>query len=165
MKGAKNDKTKRRVGLTAVIFSIMGIILISYVFQNSYADPPALRTLRIKVQLDKSVIARGDTQTVHFSVVDAKSRIPIGGSITRATVTYPAGTPVRQFSTITDKSGHSSISWQIEDKAPLGSYAIRYDVFEQGYAEEGFGSNFAVVAHSVYHNYHHHDHSNYPHHY
>ena len=125
----------------------MGIILISYVFQNSYADPPALRTLRIKVQLDKSVIARGDTQTVHFSVVDAKSRIPSGGSITRTTVTYPAGTPVRQFSTITDKSGHSSISWQIEDKAPLGSYAKRYDAFEQGYAEEGFGTNFAVVAH------------------
>jgi len=97
-------------------------------------------------------------------VVDAKSRIPIGGSITRTTVTYPAGTPVRQFSTITDKSGHSSISWQIEDKAPLGSYAKRYDAFEQGYAEEGFGTNLAVVAHSFYHNYHHHDHSNYPHH-
>ena len=58
MKGAKNDKTKRRVGLTAVIFALMGIILISCVFQNSYADPPALRTLGIKVQLSKSVIAR-----------------------------------------------------------------------------------------------------------
>ncbi|HZI69799.1 MAG TPA: hypothetical protein VFD60_01430 [Nitrososphaeraceae archaeon] len=56
MKGAKSDKTKRRVGLTAVIFSLMGIILISNVFQISYADPPALRTLRIKVQLDKSVM-------------------------------------------------------------------------------------------------------------
>jgi len=164
VKGTRKWKTKRQVGLTAVIFALMGLILTSYVFQASYADLPALRTLRIKVQLDKSVIARGDTQTVHFSVVDAKSHVAIGGAITRATVTYPAGTPVRQLSTITDKSGHSSISWQIEDKAPLGSYAIRYDVFEQGYAEEGFGGNFAVVAHSVYHNYHHHDHSNSHHH-
>ena len=73
MKGAKNDKKKRRVGLTAVIFALMGIILISYVFQNSYADPPALRTLG-KVQLGKSVIARGDTQNVHLSV-DAKSHL------------------------------------------------------------------------------------------
>jgi hypothetical protein len=38
VKGAKNDKTKRRVGLTAVISALMGIFLISYVFQNSYAD-------------------------------------------------------------------------------------------------------------------------------
>jgi hypothetical protein len=74
VKGAKNDKTKRRVGLTAVIFALMGIILISYVFQNSYPNPPALRTLGIKVQLGKSIIARGDTQTVHLSV-DAKSHL------------------------------------------------------------------------------------------
>jgi hypothetical protein len=59
--------------MVRVIFALMGIFLISYVFQNSYADPSAVRTLKIKVQLGKSV-ARGDTQTVHLSV-DAKSHL------------------------------------------------------------------------------------------
>lgn len=158
---SKDSRIVRQL-VSGTLFVLVAAILISYVFQISYAQsvsssPPVLKTFRIKAQLDKSIIGRGNTQTIQFAVVDQKTRQPVGGAITRATVTYPAGTPVRQFSVLTDSAGHSTISWQIEDDAPPGTYVVRYDVFFQGYAEEGFTSNFSVVSHSVDSHHHHHD--------
>jgi hypothetical protein len=144
-----------------VIFVLVGAILIPYVFQISYAQSsgsssiPSLRFFRTKVALDKSVIARGQEQDAKFTVEDSKTHQPVGGAITRVVVTYPAGTPVRQFSGITDSSGHSTISWRIERNAPVDTYDIDYKITLEGYQEEDFSSNFAVVAHSV--NDHHHD--------
>jgi hypothetical protein len=154
----------KRIAL-GVIFVLVGAILIPYVFQISYAQsvsgsPPSLRFFRIKAELDKSVIPRGQEQTIEFSVEDSKSHNPVAGAITRATVTYPAGTPVRQFSGITDLSGHSTISWRIERNAPLDTYDVSYKVELEGYSTEDFSTNFAVVGHGVNNNHHNNHHHN-----
>ena len=101
----------------SLILVLTSVILIPYVNQIIYAQsvsssPQALKFFRIKAQVDKTVIARGQEQTIQFSVVDAKSNQPLGGAITRATVTYPAGSPLKQFAAFTDSSGHSTISFR-----------------------------------------------------
>ena len=61
----------------------MAMILILYVqvdIQTSYQQQPALPSLRIKVQIDKAVIAQGNTQTIEFQVSDAMTHRPIGGA-------------------------------------------------------------------------------------
>ena len=157
-----ND-SKKSISVTLLI--LVGMILISYIFQISHAQTtpltsPAIRTLRVETQIQKSIISRGNIQEIQFAVVDQNTHQPIGGAFTHATITYPAGTPVRQFSTTTDLVGHSTVSWKIEDDAPLGSYTAGFDVFVQGYAEETFKTSFAVVAHNVdsHQNHHHHHH-------
>jgi hypothetical protein len=138
-------------GMTSVLVSA---ILIPYVFQISYAQTvsgsvPSLKFFKIKTLLDKAVIPRGQEQSVQISVVDAKTNQPIAGAITRLTVIYPAGTPVRQISGFTDSQGQSTISFRIEGNAPLDTYTLRYDVFLAGYAEETFTSTFAVIGHGI----------------
>ena len=162
---SRDDRKLTGQLIPALVIVLAGVILVSYLFQVSYAQTtsltsPTLKTFRIEAQLKKSVIARGDTQEAQIAVVDAKTRQPVGGTITRATVVYPAGTPVRQFSVLTDSSGHSSISWQIEDNAPQGSYKVTFDIFQQGYVEESFVTNFSVTAHNVDSHHHHHHHNN-----
>jgi hypothetical protein len=142
------------------IFVLLSAILIPYVFQTSYAQSvsgpaPALKFFRIKGELDKVVIPRGQTQTIEVTTEDSKSHAPIAGAITRVSVAYPAGTPVLHFSGFTDSSGRTAISWHIEDNAPLDTYAVTADVFLQGYAEDSFTLNYAVVAHGVNDNHHH----------
>ena len=73
--------------------------------------------------MDKAVIAQGNTQTIEFQVSDAMTHQPIGGAVTSVLVRYPDVRTVRQFTATTDILGHSSVSWKIEDNAPLGSYA------------------------------------------
>jgi hypothetical protein len=154
----RNDiiKTTRQQTSAALSFVIMGLILISYIqmsIQASYATTGSnqeIRTLRIKVHLDKSIVAQGGTQAMRFQVNDEKSHQPIGGAITSATVNYADGKTVRQFSAPTDTSGRSSMSWQIESNAPLGSYGVFYSVFETGYvSQSNFNNAFSVVAHGM----------------
>jgi hypothetical protein len=162
-------KPKSKQLALGMISMLAGAILIPYVFQISYAQsvsgsPPSLKFFRTKVDLDKSVIPRGQEQTIEFSVEDSKSHQPVGGAITHATVTYPAGTPVRQFSGLTDSSGHSTISWKIERNAPLDTYDVGYKVELEGYVSEDFSTNFAVIAHGVNNNNNHNDHHHNDHH-
>ena len=136
------------------IFVLLSAILIPYVFQTSYAQsvsgpPPAIKFFRIKAELDKAVIARGQTQSIEVTAEDSKSHEPVAGAIARVVVTYPAGTPVLHFSGFTDSSGQATISWHVEDNAPLDTYAVTADVFLQGYTEDSFTLNYAVVAHDV----------------
>jgi hypothetical protein len=157
-----------------LIFVLLATILIPYGVQLGYSQSvisstPSLKFFKIKVALDKSVVPRGQEQSAEFSVVDAKTNAPIAGAIVRLTVTYPAGTPVRQLSSFTDSSGHATLSFHVEGNAPLDTYTARYDVFLQGYAEEVFTTSFAVIGHGVNnnnndhndhndHHKHHHDH-------
>jgi uncharacterized protein YfaS (alpha-2-macroglobulin family) len=134
----------------------VGLILFSYLhttIQFSYAittNQPEVRTLIVKVHLNKSIVQQGDTQTICFQVADEKTHQPISGAITSATVKYADGTTIRQFSAPTDTSGRSSISWKIERNAPLGSYDVLYSVFETGYvAESNFDNSFSVMAHGI----------------
>lgn len=146
------------------------MILILYVqvdIRTSYGQQqPALPSLRIKVQIDKTVIAQGNTQTIEFQVSDAMTHQPIGGAITSILVRYPDVRTVRQFTATTDILGHASVSWNIEDNAPLGSYTALYGVSETGYiSPSGFDNSFSVVPHSInlsdnhhqsnHHNHHH----------
>ena len=155
---SRNDRKKATIHVisAALSFVIMGLLLISYIqmgIQASYATTSSnqeVRTLRIKVHLDKSIVAQGGTQAMRFQVYDEKSHQPIGGAITSATINYADGKTVRQFSAATDASGRSSISWQIESNAPLGTYGMVYSVFETGYvSQSNFGTSFSVVAHGM----------------
>src|SRR2546423_9707151 len=98
------------------LFALMSLILISYVtanIQTSYAQTTKALTLDVKAVLDKSVVVRGDSQTIRIKAVDANTGAPVGGAIARATVTYFDGVTVRQFATTTDASGVAVISWTI----------------------------------------------------
>jgi hypothetical protein len=164
MRTKKVDYSKKMILSTILLLASM--VLISSIqtghAQSTPLNPVTIKTFRIEAQLKKTVVARGDSQEIQFAVVDQKTRQQIGGAFTRAQVTYTAGTPVRQFNVQTTSSGHSKISWNIDNDAALGTYNVRLDVFLQGYAEEVFTSFFSVVPHSVdnHHNSNNNDHNN-----
>lgn len=153
-------KTKCQLGQVALLCVLMSVILslsIQAGIQASYGSSSSsnssseqqVRTLRIKANVEKNIVAQAGTQVIRFQVADEKSHQPIGGAITAATVKYADGKSVRQFSAPTDTSGRSSFSWQLERNAPLGSYAVVYSVSETGYVSQLFDSWFSVVAHGM----------------
>ena len=111
------------------------MILILYVqvdIQTSYGQQqPPLPSLRIKVQMDKAVIAQGNTQTIEFQVSDEMTHQPIGGGVISVLVRYPDVRTVRQFTVTTDTLGHPTVSWKIEDNAPLGTFAVFTEYLKQ----------------------------------
>src|SRR6476646_7067390 len=120
----KKNSNKKQASLVT-LFALMGLILISYVaasIQTSYAQE-VTKTLNGKVVLDKSVVVRGDRQTIWLKAVDADTGGPVGGAIARATVRYADGVTVRQFATPTDASGVAVISWTIESDAVPGVFS------------------------------------------
>jgi hypothetical protein len=138
--------------MTLVLFSYAGgsFVHLSYAAQQQVGG---VGTLEIKASLDKIVVEQGKTQTIHFQVADQRSRIPIGGAITSATIDYADGKTVRHFSMPTDPSGRSSISWKIDRNAPIGRYDVGYSVFETGYVPESFGGgSFSVITRNVNNN-------------
>jgi len=161
---APNNRKIRHTCSVALIVVLISGILVLYGangIQSSYGQR-VVKTFHIKVQLDKSVVARGNTQTIQFRVDDANSGQPVSGAVTRATVKYAGSEIVRQFSTTTDASGQSSISWQIESNATPGAFAVTYDVAAATYIEESFDATFLVVIHSINddNGHHHHNHHN-----
>jgi hypothetical protein len=138
--------------LSIILWSASISYFFSYNIQYSYAtsDQPQIRTFSIKVHLEKSIVHQGESQTIHFHVVDEKTLVPIGGAITTATVTYAGGATTKQASEQTDESGDSSISFRIGRNAPLGTYTTFYSVFLAGYVREsGSGNPFSVVAQPI----------------
>jgi hypothetical protein len=135
--------------LTITLWSISISYFFSYDIQYSYAssDQPQIRTLSIKVHLEKGIVHQGEFQTIHYHVVDEKTLVPVGGAVTTATINYAGGATTRQASEQTDDSGESAISFRIGHNAPLGTYTTFYAVFEAGYVREsGSGNSFSVVA-------------------
>jgi hypothetical protein len=111
-----------------------------------------------KVVLDKSVVVRGDTQTIRFKAFDANTGGPVGGAIARATVRYADGVTVRQFAVPTDASGMAVISWTIERDTVPGAFSATFGLSAAAYATEQSDNTFRVVAQSVNgHNHHHHN--------
>jgi uncharacterized protein YfaS (alpha-2-macroglobulin family) len=151
--------SNKKAGLVT-LFALMSLILISYVaasIQTSYAQE-VTRTLDGKVVLDKSVVVRGDTQTIRFKAFDTNTGAPIGGAIARATVTYADGVTVRQFAVPTDASGMAVISWTIESDTVPGTFSATFGLSAAAYVTEQFDNTFTVVAQSVNgHNHHHHN--------
>jgi hypothetical protein len=144
------------------LFALMSLILISYLstgVQTSYAqDVTKTLTLDVKAVLDKSVVVRGDSQTIRIKAVDASTGGPVGGAIARATVTYADGVTVRQFATPTDASGVAVISWTIESDTVPGAFSATFGLSAAAYVTEQFDNTFTVVAQSVNgHNHHHHN--------
>ena len=110
------------------LFALMSLILISYLatgIQTSYAQE-VTKTLDGKVVLDKSVVVRGDSQTIRLKAFDANTGQPVSGAIARATVRYADGVTVRQFATPTDASGVAVISWTIESDAVPGAFSANF---------------------------------------
>jgi hypothetical protein len=139
------------------LFALMGLVLISYVaasIQTSYAQE-VTKTLDGKVVLDKSVVVRGDTQTIRLRAVDADTGQPISGAIARATVRYADGVTVRQFATPTDASGVAVISWTIESDTVPGAFSATFGLSAAAYVTEQFDNTFSVIAQSNHNNNHH----------
>ena len=144
-----NNNRRRHIRSVASIALIISVILVLYggkdVIQSSYGQQ-AVKTFKIKVQLDKSVVSRGDTQTIRYQVADASTGQPISGVVARATVYYADGVTVRDIATTTDASGHASISWQIERNATPGIFSTSIGVSAAVYVDESFSKNFTVVS-------------------
>ena len=141
------------------LFALMSLILISYlatVIQTSYAQE-ATKTLDGKAVLDKSVVVRGERQTIWLKAFDANTGAPVGGAIARATVRYADGVTVRQFAVPTDASGVAVISWKIESDAVPGVFSATIGLSAAAYVTEQLDNTFSVVAQSD-HNDNHHNH-------
>ena len=159
-----HKNSNKQAGLVT-LFALMSLTLISYVtasIQTSYAQE-VTKTLDGKVVLDKSVVVRGDSQTIRLKAFDANTGQPVSGAIARATVRYADGVTVRQFSTPTDASGVAVISWTIESDTVPGAFSATFGLSAAAYVTEQFDNTFSVVAHSVndhnnnHHNHNHHD--------
>jgi len=151
--------SNKQAGLVT-LFALMGLILISYVaasIQTSYAQE-VTKKLDGKVVLDKSVVVRGDSQTIWLRAFDADTGQPISGAIARATVRYADGVTVRQFATPTDALGMAAISWTIESDTVPGAFSATFGLSAAAYVTEKFDNTFTVVAQKINgHNHHHHD--------
>jgi hypothetical protein len=151
--------SNKQAGLVT-LSALMSLILISYVaasIQTSYAQQ-VTKTLDGKVVLDKSVVVRGDSQTIRLRAVDADTGQPVSGAIARATVRYADGVTVKQFATPTDASGVAVISWTIESDTVPGAFSATFGLSAAAYVTEQFDNTFTVVAQSVNgHNHHHHN--------
>jgi len=133
------------------LFALMSLILISYLstgIQTIYAQE-VTKTLDGKVVLDKSVVVRGDRQTIWLKAFDANTGGPVGGAIARATVRYADGVTVRQFSVPTDASGVAVISWTIESDTVPGAFSATFGLSAAAYVTEQFDNTFSVVAQSI----------------
>ena len=155
-----HKNSNKQAGLVT-LFALMGLIIISYVaanIQTGYAQE-LTRTLDGKVVVDKSVVVRGDSQTIWFKAVDENTGQPVSGAIARATVRYADGVTVRQFATPTDASGVAVISWTIESDAVPGVFSATIGLYAAAYVTEQFDNTFSVVAQSNHNdNHHNHDH-------
>jgi hypothetical protein len=155
-----HKNSNKQAGLVT-LFALMGLILISYVaasIQTSYAQE-LTKTLDGKVVLDKSVVVRGERQTIWFKAFDENTGQPVSGAIARATVRYADGVTVRQFSTPTDASGVAVISWTLESDAVPGVFSATIGLSAAAYVTEQFDNTFSVVAQSNHNdNHHNHDH-------
>jgi len=148
--------SNKQAGLVT-LFALMGLILISYVaasIQTSYAQE-LTKTLDGKVVLDKSVVVRGDSQTIWLRAFDADTGQPISGAIARATVRYADGVTVRQFAIPTDALGMAAISWTIESDTVPGAFSATFGLSAAAYVTEQFDNTFTVVAQSDHNNNHH----------
>ena len=153
-------KNSNKQASLVTLFALMSLILISYVaanIQTSYAQTTRALTLDVKAVLDKSIVVRGERQTIWLKVVDADTGAPVGGAIARATVTYFGGVTVRQFATTTDASGVAVISWTIESDAVPGAFSATIGLSAAAYVTEQLDNTFSVVAQSN-HNDNHHNH-------
>ena len=133
------------------LFALLSLILISSVavgVQTSYAQE-VTKTVDGKVVLDKSVVVRGDRQTIWIKAFDANTGQPISGAIARATVRYADGVTVRQFAVPTDANGVAVISWTIESDAVPGAFSATFGISAAAYVTEQFDNTFSVVAQSV----------------
>jgi hypothetical protein len=144
-----NDITKARITRElALLIGLLGLLFLvscvqvpfpssSYAKTTSADEEQPIRTLDVKMHIEKSILSQGNTQAIKFQVNDQKNRQPIGGSIISATVVYADGQTVRQLNAPTDPSGNSVISWQIERDAPVGRYSVSYSVSQTGYIPGG----------------------------
>jgi uncharacterized protein YfaS (alpha-2-macroglobulin family) len=112
--------------------------------------------------LDKSVVVRGDSQTIRLKAFDENTGQPVSGAIARATVRYADGVTVRQFATPTDASGVAVISWTIESDTVPGAFSATFGLSAAAYVTEQFDNTFSVVVNSINdnndHNNNHHSH-------
>ena len=106
-----------------------------------------LRLMEVKLQF-KKLVQGGHTEIIRLFVRDQATGLPISGGNARFSVTYPTGTPVRQFNLLTDASGTATLSLPVDKNAELGTYALDTTVTgATGYQDTTIGSvDFAVMS-------------------
>lgn len=142
------DTTKLLVLASCAVIIGLSLVLGS---QIAYGQQ-AVKLFKIKVQLDKNVVERGDTQTIRYWMNDAITKQPVTGAIARAKADYADGVTVRQFATTTDLTRKATISWQIEKHTTPGSFSISFEVSAATYVTESFDRSFSVMAYGHHHN-------------
>jgi hypothetical protein len=144
------------ISSTLLLFSVVAISLLTvidttqpkgnHVIQLSYAQAQ-LRTTEIKLDF-KKLIQVGNTEQITVFVRDQATGLPVSNAIAKITVTYPGGTPLRQFNLITDSNGKAVLSLPISSNAVTGAYGLDLTVSATGYEDSAItGGNFAVMSH------------------
>lgn len=133
-------------GIACALVLFSGIVILTV--NAGYAQ--TLRLMEVKLQF-KKIVQAGNTQIIRLFVRDQATGAAISGGNARFTVTYPTGTPVRQFNLLTDASGTATLSLPIDKNAELGSYALDTTVVNTaGYQDATIGTvNFAVMSHAT----------------
>jgi hypothetical protein len=140
-----------------LLFSVVAISLLTvidttqskgnHVIQLSYAQASSLRTTEIKVDF-KKLIQVGNTERIRVFAHDQATGLPVSGAVAKITITYPGGTPIRQFNLITDANGLALLSLPISSNAVTGAYGLDLTVSATGYLDSDInGDNFAVRSH------------------
>ena len=143
------------ISSTLLLFSVVAISLLTvidttqpkgnHVIQLSYAQAQ-LRTSEIKLDF-KKLIQVGNTEQITVFARDQATGLPISGAVAKIVITYPGGTPLRQFNLISDSNGKAVLSLPISNNAALGAYGVDLTVSATGYLDSTIGgSSFAVMS-------------------
>jgi hypothetical protein len=139
------------VSSAILIFSLVAISILMVTDtlpkgNYAFAQTSILRTTEVKVDF-KNLVESGSNQNVRVSLRDTGTGDPISSATVRMTIYFPGGTPIRQFTLLTDTNGKASLTLPIADNAALGQYGLDVLVSALGYFDSAIGTvNFDVMS-------------------
>jgi hypothetical protein len=131
------------------ILSLISLVFTANQSLQSIYGQTATKSFNIKAEIDKKVVKIGNSQKIKITIVDSSSKQPVSGAQVKATVTYPGGELVRVFSTITDSSGHASISIPINKSTQSDTVNVDLVASLTGFSDTTFTITFAVISKNI----------------
>jgi hypothetical protein len=142
--------TKSSLLQIVVIFSMLSLVMLAcQSLQIGNAQTTAIKSLNVKAELDEKVIKLGESQKIKFTVVDSTSKQPVSGAQIRTTVTYPGGELVRVLNTISDSSGHASVSIPVNKSTRSDTVTVDILVTLTGFTDTAFSIPFAAISKDI----------------
>ncbi len=133
-----------------IIFSMLSlVVLASQSVQIGNAQTASIKSLNVKAELDEKVIKLGESQKIKLTVVDSLSKQPVSGAQIRATVTYPGGELVRVLNTISDVSGHATVSIPVNKSTHSNTVTVDILVSLTGFTDTAFSIPFAAISKDI----------------